>query len=475
MSRALDKETVAALQLGDPTAAYRAIAGVLTQPSSSPSDELLDIEFLGRGHTLSDVPSDGDSNSNFFLRDGNSVAILKLALVQAFFVARRILQQYQGTTAANADNASTSPSSLDDIMAATAVILLFDPEHLTAANTRKRIILSSHAATTRGFLLAAECRLVDSLLTSHLHRHTKSPTLWSHRRWLVALHDHQAQACHRDVVDVIMVAAVRHPRNYYAWDHARWLVTTLRGDDVDAAVAALLPPVHDWCFRHHDDTSGWSFLLFLLSKTVVVTVLDETLSQVLHMTASLHWTGESVWVFLRTAAAAAAAAAANRQEKTGISDPTDSCDRLRQTAHALQTSTGLDPRSQDWRVLQQAQDWSLDQAATGPQGPGLPDHATAPPEHQTLARFGDKMGQPSRAWLSHRDGKSVVPTLVTVGAVTGVATYVRRQLMRESQAFDRYFSTYNTPESEASRKRVFEGASEDPRTSLMNILGWKKE
>ena len=37
---------------------------------------------------------------------------------------------------------------------------------------------------------------------------------------------------------------------------------------------------------------------------------------------------------------------------------------------------------------------------------------------------------------------------------------------------DRYFSAYHTAESEASRRRVFEGAIEDPRKNLLNFLSW---
>ena len=37
---------------------------------------------------------------------------------------------------------------------------------------------------------------------------------------------------------------------------------------------------------------------------------------------------------------------------------------------------------------------------------------------------------------------------------------------------DRFFSQYKSPQSEASRQRVFDGRKEDPRKSLFNVLGW---
>ncbi|KAF4458180.1 hypothetical protein F53441_31 [Fusarium austroafricanum] len=64
-----------------------------------------------------------------------------------------------------------------------------------------------------------------------------------------------------------------------------------------------------------------------------------------------------------------------------------------------------------------------------------------------------------------------LPVVVAVGSFALVASYVNSQLNRTSAAFDRSFAKYNTPESEANRARTFDGAIENPRTSLFNILG----
>ncbi|KAF5022605.1 hypothetical protein F66182_5351 [Fusarium sp. NRRL 66182] len=64
-----------------------------------------------------------------------------------------------------------------------------------------------------------------------------------------------------------------------------------------------------------------------------------------------------------------------------------------------------------------------------------------------------------------------VPIFVAVSSFALVATYVRSQLSTTSAAFDRSFSKYNTAESEANRAKTFDGAIENPRTSLFNILG----
>ncbi|KAH7192678.1 uncharacterized protein B0J16DRAFT_333524 [Fusarium flagelliforme] len=64
-----------------------------------------------------------------------------------------------------------------------------------------------------------------------------------------------------------------------------------------------------------------------------------------------------------------------------------------------------------------------------------------------------------------------LPVVVAVGSFAIIASYVSSQLATTSAKFDRSFSKYNTPESEANRARTFDGAIENPRTSLFNILG----
>ncbi|TGJ85368.1 hypothetical protein E0Z10_g3404 [Xylaria hypoxylon] len=228
-----------------------------------------------------------------FLQDGNAIAIPKLRLVQAFFVARQILQ-------AHLENASEIIT--DDVTAATSILLLMDPEHLTAANIRKRVLSRSGNPTQA--TLRTEQQFVDTLLTARLHRHTKSPTLWSHRRWLVT-------TCwglgipwdnRHDIQHVVMVAGERHPRNYVAWQHARLLL------DRDPTLAATIAfDVKEFCLRNHSDISGWAFLSDCIARiqdeesrrSVCSSVLDDVFS----MTESFRWTNESVWMFLRTVVA----------------------------------------------------------------------------------------------------------------------------------------------------------------------------
>lgn len=288
MSRALNKDTLLALGRGDPAAAFDTVAKALAQSQGQTHGALLEIEILPKSH----IPESG----SFLLQDENALGISKAALVQAFFVARKMLQHHHSGEGARL--------SADDLLAVTSVILAMDPEHLTAANSRKRLIMAQSNKAMQLQLIGMDRFLVDSLLTSRLHRHTKSPTLWSHRRWLIQ----KAQSLGiqpsvvADLRHVVMIAAERHPKNYYAWCHARWLTDLVCDDRKADFVHDLVKATKTWCFRNHTDISGWTFLSFLLVKLegeVGVGILDEALK----LATSFGWTNESTWVFLRTLAA----------------------------------------------------------------------------------------------------------------------------------------------------------------------------
>lgn len=278
MSRTLDKGVKEALKRGNHAKVFAEISGVLTDTF----DGLLEIELLGPSHIL-------DSNINF-LQDSNAVALPKLRLVQAFIVARQILLGH----------IQDGPKALPaDLTKATAVILLMDPEHLTAANTRKRLFTNQIVAPEAvRQTLEREKYFLDSLLTSRLHRHTKSPTLWSHRRWLMDRFRDAGVATDavRDLREVVFVSGERHPRNYYAWCHARHLLNGVETED-SATLSTILADTKRWCFTHHDDVSGWGFLMFLLDRAPGEA--GSTITESLKLVESFHWRNESVWYFLR--------------------------------------------------------------------------------------------------------------------------------------------------------------------------------
>ncbi|KAG6030393.1 hypothetical protein E4U41_000114 [Claviceps citrina] len=285
MSRALDPGVKRALQNGNHVESFERISAVLESSHQTP----LEIEILPTSHAL-----DGDAH---LLQDGVYIGIPKLRLVQAFLHARQILNGVL----------LLGKSMLDEnVMRATAVILLMDSEHLTAANTRKRVLArGAWSEERRRRELMRESFLMNSLLRSRLHRHTKSPVLWNHKRWLLR----QLRTCQapihllREFEEVICVAAERHARNYYAWTYARD-VMAMESDSstrrASSVADGMLPLVTRWCRLHHQDTSGWSFLLHLvgLFPEKAQGVAEETLLLV----EKFQWRNESVCHFLKNLA-----------------------------------------------------------------------------------------------------------------------------------------------------------------------------
>ncbi|KAF5667641.1 hypothetical protein FHETE_5699 [Fusarium heterosporum] len=284
MSRALDKTLKESLKHGDHRSVFLEISDVLIQAS----EKLLEIELLGKSHVL-----DPDV---VVLRDDNAVAIPKVRLVQAFIVALKLFKSF---------SIGIQNAPKDEILRSTAVMLLMDPEHLTAANMRKKLITSKLDAKNLSDILQLEKHMVDSLLTSRLHRHTKSPTLWNHRRWVMEqfrLRDTTATV-EDDITGIIMVSGERHPRNYYAWCHARYLINTfvLSSSSSEEALSRMITTTQKWCFAHHNDISGWQFLIFLLGKRPAET--SSVFRETLKLAGSFKWRNESVWYFLRYIAA----------------------------------------------------------------------------------------------------------------------------------------------------------------------------
>jgi len=288
MSRALDQDTVSLLNTGTLPQVYADIARALSNKISSGT--FLEIEILPKSHPLPDGCN--------VLVDDNYIGITKSKVVQAFIFARKLLFEYLK---------DFQKVNYQDILNATAVMLLMDAENLTAANTRKRLIQRCQRESVSELqqTLNQELYWVNSMLTSRLHRHTKSPTLWNHRRWVIEVCQsigvsHNIQ---KELEEVVLVAAERHPRNYYAWLHMRWLLQNNHGKSLPDE--RFISSTQDWCIRHPSDTSGFSFLLFCLNQLSTETgppieINSAVCKEVLSLAVSFRWTHESVWVFLRT-------------------------------------------------------------------------------------------------------------------------------------------------------------------------------
>lgn len=254
--------------------------------------KLLEVEFLGKSHPL--------APDQILLIDDNAAGIPKVRLIQAFTIAYKLFKTLALT-------GSPEPGRLDleQIRRTSAVLLLTDPEHLTAANARKRAVLEElREGVDAGSCLGMEKYFVDSLLTSRLHRHTKSPVLWSHRRWLLEQFEKLGRPVDvaSDFRRVVLVSGERHPKNYYAWSHARFLLETFRpGGDALRHIAA---DVEQWCLKHHDDISGWTMLHFLLSRKELSEGSEcaSVSRRVVRMAGSFRWRNESVRWFLHAMA-----------------------------------------------------------------------------------------------------------------------------------------------------------------------------
>ncbi|CAD6500729.1 BgTH12-06436 [Blumeria graminis f. sp. triticale] len=292
MSRRQD-ETISLSEANANYVAYEDISRAL----SSYPDTILEIELLGKSHLLPQGTS--------LLQDGHCIAVPKSKLLQAFIVARKIFFTIRQNGRLDEEQ---------NLRHATAVILLLDSEHQTAANSRKRLIqlqMREDRGKSRAILEAELC-WVNGYLTSHLHRHTKSPVLWGHRRWLVeqTMSLGQKPNILQDLKMVVFKAAERHPRNYYAWSHLRWLLDhQLDSGNSENRWSKFFPDfqeittiVQDWCLNHPWDTSGFSFLLFFLTRSESKQLMISVFSAILKVTIAYNWAYESVWMFLRTMA-----------------------------------------------------------------------------------------------------------------------------------------------------------------------------
>ena len=307
-----------------------------------------------------------------------SVAIPKPLLASLFLTARHVFfshltsqkDTYNSDTGQTQAQGSASASDRPTYTAAfqsTLILLLWDPNHLTAANFRKKHLISlrngsgSHdpqpsPSPSPSFLesLNIELFFLISLLTSPLPKHTKSPTLWSHRLFLLRtfgsevsslenIHSntngistqHPSINCWEQELAIILKAADWHPRNYYAWNYARQLLDTLSitsfagsGEchkDLGTAVRKRLAggsikALQKWCLGHPRDISGWAFLEHTLRAITVheeaetsgftkyemegkqdaeaAELVDRVIQETRHFATKFAWKGASLEWFL---------------------------------------------------------------------------------------------------------------------------------------------------------------------------------
>ena len=282
------------------------------------ADSILELEVLPSSYSIpqSDSPAS-------ILQDGSSLAIRKKDLAQAFLIARQILLPNTAAQPSSAAATVAAPPLAhppEAVYDATRIALFFDPEYLTAANTRKRYILqhisaspspsptSPEAEKKNQSLLKHELLFIASLQTSPLPRHTKSPTLWHHRYWVLSTfraHLPLAEEWLGRELEIVLATGERHFANYYAFAYARRLVALSQdgGEEKGEGMnwRGLIERMRGWCLAHPRDVSGWGFLCFLLQREGTDVAVSEVVGVVRESAEKFAWKGKGVSWFLKAA------------------------------------------------------------------------------------------------------------------------------------------------------------------------------
>jgi hypothetical protein len=285
-------------------------------------DKLITALQPQEGGTVLEIAILPSSHTREILYDKEhpALALPKSLLVQCYLIARKVFFGYLAAP-------ESGQETKDEALKASSVVLLWDPNHNTAANFRKTHILSLSTQCAENAYISGrqddgrklrdaiqtELHLITSLQTSPLPKHPKSPTLWSHRCWLLQnfshlclplnLEDASASIQENHVIDVdgaklgmgmgidgerveklweyelgvVMRAGERHPRNYYAWGYARQLFQLVDGKIAECGgeerarvewmwLEEGMGRVYAWCLMHPRDVSGWGFLVFLMQR-----------------------------------------------------------------------------------------------------------------------------------------------------------------------------------------------------------------
>lgn len=329
------------------------LAGIL----AGRGDQVVDIEILPPGFGP-------------LLHDGTSIGITKKALIDAFIVAREKFfrpsaQTESFETTGRASDEERQATEREMLMA-TEIILLFDSEHLTACNWRKRRLIRSgkipQLLVQYVKALEAERTFTTCLLRSTLYRHAKSPILWQHRHWVMSkllgisldplsfmsttpssgqsslLPKSRKSIC-KDLLhtelSVVLQAGEQHPKNYYAFNYFRQFLIMLASRQaeytrhhehdvshlqsqaaflttspmefnpriIQTLASCVIDQTHAWCLAHPRDISGWMFLLYALELTVDDEIQQAVVERTVRFAADVGWEGESLWIFVDLATA----------------------------------------------------------------------------------------------------------------------------------------------------------------------------
>ncbi|KAI8581646.1 hypothetical protein K450DRAFT_230513 [Umbelopsis ramanniana AG] len=186
--------------------------------------------------------------------------------------------------------------NLEDLELSSKVLFMVNPDHYSAANTRKSLVQSNIVDAQK------ELALVDLMFT--IPKHSKSSIAWHHRKWIQNyLIKEKGQALDFDrEFSLCERTATLYPRNYYAWTYRSWLLTRIphikRHEEYERS--------RQWVASHISDHSGLQHLQRCLRLSLGT----------LHIKVHLSWLREqlkrypgheSLWCHLRYCAYLAAA------------------------------------------------------------------------------------------------------------------------------------------------------------------------
>ncbi|KAL8847745.1 MAG: hypothetical protein Q9221_007233 [Calogaya cf. arnoldii] len=217
----------------------------------------------------------------------------------------------------------TTQKEKDEILGATKILTLWEPNWGSAWAFRKRCLLASLSPPKKGdgsdpeVPISNACRTekiedelawTEVLLKSPLcGKHAKSVQVWSHRRWVISTFSHNTEGVDvKREIEIVMVAGERHARNYYAWEYAREVVRSMaaggKGKGKGGWYGEVVGMVHQWCLMHPRDISGWAFLVFLLERNTMhqEAKAREIFRKTRDFVEKFGWKGESVEWFLKS-------------------------------------------------------------------------------------------------------------------------------------------------------------------------------
>ena len=209
--------------------------------------------------------------------------------------------------------AALSPQQSNQLDRLTRVVLLANPAHQTALNSRKRLV--QNLTVDPHF----ELDLSSSLLSCR--ECAKESILWHHRRWLLGVIHEAPPTTGADSipetvppealeVEFVRTSAACHvyPRNYHAWAHRRFCAKALVASQQSGApsnsgvLAEEYQRTLKWIESHISDYSAMNYAINLERMLLGGNLAEPCLSATEHATLLLqsYPDHESLWMYLRS-------------------------------------------------------------------------------------------------------------------------------------------------------------------------------